>query len=479
MSQAGRFTDLERYREDPVGFAEQVLGLTLWSRQREMLEAIRDHSRVVVRSGHKTGKSLAAIAASLWWVCTRPMSRVILTAPTFAQTKAILWLELRRRIPAAGLGGDVPRDPAAGIEFDNGSRIEGISAAKTENLAGLSAPGGILFVVDEATGYPDELYEAVRGNMGGGGKLVGLSNATPQANWFVRAFQGDGNWFRMRISSEESPNVLEGREVIAGLATLEWLQEMREDCGPDYENDPVYQTRVLGIFPKASDDLIIGMDVIENAMNRWTPSDAGMFGPLVVGVDPARWGSDPSAIALVRGAHCYGIEELGGKQSGFDIAEAVFRLALPLRRGVDVTIPVVVDHKGPGAATVDALRHLVRERSLPFVVIEHEGDARARDPDRYANRRAEVWYELGKWLAQGGRIPRDEQLSRELTAARREYKGNLLAVERKDKTKRRGAGSPNRADALTLAASSGAAVVEPSYNAGGEGYQSRGRAQWM
>src|SRR5690349_12989939 len=46
-----------RYRDNPVGFAEDVLGLKVWEKMRAILEAVAGHRKVAVRSGHKVSKS--------------------------------------------------------------------------------------------------------------------------------------------------------------------------------------------------------------------------------------------------------------------------------------------------------------------------------------------------------------------------------------------------------------------------------------
>ena len=44
-----------RWRTDPVGFVRERLGATPWGKQREILEALRDHS-YVARSVRATGR---------------------------------------------------------------------------------------------------------------------------------------------------------------------------------------------------------------------------------------------------------------------------------------------------------------------------------------------------------------------------------------------------------------------------------------
>src|SRR5688572_28783242 len=47
----------ERYAGDPVGFAREIIGVRLWEKQIEILEAVRDYPRVTVRSSHCVGKT--------------------------------------------------------------------------------------------------------------------------------------------------------------------------------------------------------------------------------------------------------------------------------------------------------------------------------------------------------------------------------------------------------------------------------------
>ena len=45
------------WQADPVGYVREVLRFDPWSKQREILEAVRDHKRVAVRSCHGIGKT--------------------------------------------------------------------------------------------------------------------------------------------------------------------------------------------------------------------------------------------------------------------------------------------------------------------------------------------------------------------------------------------------------------------------------------
>src|SRR3954465_5002366 len=91
-----RIGELTSYQTDPVRFVREVLGSELWSRQVEILEAIRDPPQGTGRSGHGVGKTFVAACAALWWVYSFRPSLVLTTAPTARQVESLLWGEIRR-----------------------------------------------------------------------------------------------------------------------------------------------------------------------------------------------------------------------------------------------------------------------------------------------------------------------------------------------------------------------------------------------
>ena len=74
-----------KYKTDPVGFVEDVLGFQLTDDQTSVLLAITKHRRVAVKSGHKIGMSTVAAVAALWFYCTHAPCRVVFTSKTTRQ----------------------------------------------------------------------------------------------------------------------------------------------------------------------------------------------------------------------------------------------------------------------------------------------------------------------------------------------------------------------------------------------------------
>lgn len=61
-------TVLTEYASDPVGFAADVLGVSLTPDQQAILSELRDSPEVNVQSSHGQGKTFLAAIAVIWWV---------------------------------------------------------------------------------------------------------------------------------------------------------------------------------------------------------------------------------------------------------------------------------------------------------------------------------------------------------------------------------------------------------------------------
>src|SRR5688500_7999643 len=241
-------TVLHEYRDDPVAWCREVAGRGLWLRQAQIAQAVSEFVRTSVASGHKVGKTELAALIVAWWVTTRPEGRAIATAPTSRQVKQALWRALRRlwrSLEAAGvhLLPEPPTDPSTGLNWPDGRQILGFAADNPDNVSGPSG-AEMLVVVDEAAGVEDNVWEAIQALRAGGGPVLALGNPTRTNGWFYESLRG--GWESFSISSLESPNVVENRIVIPGLATREWIEEIAEDYGVD---SPVYAVRVLGKPP--------------------------------------------------------------------------------------------------------------------------------------------------------------------------------------------------------------------------------------
>src|SRR6266568_4738546 len=105
----------DHYARDPVRFAHEILGVEPWSRQCEILCAVRDYPRVAIRSGHKIGKSTTAAICALWFYSSFRDARVVLTSTTSRQVDQILWREVRMLRARGGRCLDCKREDPEGL----------------------------------------------------------------------------------------------------------------------------------------------------------------------------------------------------------------------------------------------------------------------------------------------------------------------------------------------------------------------------
>ena len=116
------------------------------------------------------------------------------------------------------------------------------------------------------------------------------------------------------------------------------------------------------------------------------------YGPLLLGVDPARFGDDRTAIIRRQGRVAYGLETYVKKDT-MEIAGIVKTI-------IDNEKPyrVFVDVGGLGAGVVDRLQELC---GRDIIVAVNAGSS-PFDARKYLNKRAEMWAMCKEWLLDEG-----------------------------------------------------------------------------
>jgi hypothetical protein len=463
-----------KYRYDPVGFCISVLGFAPTSRQILILEAVRDHQRVAIPSGRKTGKSRSLAAIALWWFCCWDDATVVIVAPCERQITEVTWYDLVGLFHASGRclacavrdpDGPRPCEHATPVDGELSAsvrsglrqgqrRVIGLAPRNSDNARGISGPHQ-LWLVDEASGVARAIYEAADGNRAAGAKLVVAGQPTSRATWFYDACERLG-FHVIRIASTSSPNVTMGRVVVPGLASISWVDEKREDWGG--EDDPRFQIEVLGLFPTREDLRLINDEEFSACNERHEAVDlAKVQGPLFVGIDPAGGrGADKSAIVLRRGGVVLAMLAFNGAtdviMSELDIQLRKFRRT--------PTEPVTVNfdaHSDFGAELGRALhdRKIKSDDALTYNPLTMKGDPKTNPAlrDSRCSRLVDAMYlNLSIRLKSDAAVPFDATLREELLfwefQADREVEGSQLISKR---AFRRALGrSPDLSDALAF-----------------------------
>ena len=212
----------ELYFDDPVLWAEEVLGAELYSKQKEMLRSLANNKRTAVKSAHSTGKSYTMGIAACWWVATRgPNSLVVSTAPTYAQVNKILWEEIRKHyvehnLPGKITQGDEWKVPVEGYDEKGNKRVIEKQVAFGRRPAdmdmsafqGLHRPDGVLFLIDEAVGCPEMIFTAAEVNTTAENcRILAIANPDDYQSAFGKIFKrNDHTWNKMSISAMDTPN---------------------------------------------------------------------------------------------------------------------------------------------------------------------------------------------------------------------------------------------------------------------------------
>lgn len=469
------------WRLYPDEFARDVLNYHPTPFQIPTMRAIARSLLVALRSGHKIGKSDLAAVIAIWFWFLFSHARVILTAPTGHQIEDVVWRAVRQRFLGAPveLGGTLYDTPYKGLQltFGDGEQreIKGLSTSSAEAFSGISSPN-VLYIGDEASGIPKEIFEAIHGNRAGQARLLLLGNPTQPDGEFYDAFHSSRSIYVTH--HVDSAEVAEWNETgerdefnvpmhrVPGLATKVWLNERETVWIP---GTPVHDIRIRGNFPAQGVNQVIPLALIERAHAGWPTHLIDHSQPLEIGVDVAREGDDETVFAPKRGLYVWPLYVHRGAPGEPDpneahkISDALIDLLPRWLRPGEGRMPgtvkpiVKVDVIGWGSGVRDVLangtspKYKIRYSELVDVVGVNVAET-ADDATSYVNLRSQLSFGLRDFLARGGVLPPDERLDEELRSPRYDFdSAGRHRVEEKKYVKERLGRSPDRFDAVALA----------------------------
>ena len=444
----------DEYLNDPVRWARERLGANLWSKQREIIESIRDNRRTVVRSCHAVGKSFVSAIIATWWIeCHKPGEAFVVTsAPTAAQVRAVLWREINRAHAKGKLIGRT-NQTEWWLQMPNGEE-EMVGLGRKPGNMDTSAFQGIhqkyvLVIFDEACGIHTQLWDSGDSLISNkGGRIVALGNPDVPETEFEAVSKPGSGWNSIQISAFDTPNFTGEPipdELRHSLISPIWAHEKLRKWGAD---NPIYISKILGEFPDTTVDGLIPVKYIRQAQDaELEPST-----PVELGVDVGG-GGDKTSICLRRGdvfriirrdRNPDTMQTLGNILSDVESNRATSARvdSIGIGRGVKDRAKEIAN---------DQSKHLDTRRIAATVHGVNVGNA-AIDNKSYINLRAEGFWNLRERFVEG-RIdidPADDDLAAQLVDIRYKRSAGRIQVESKDDMKRRGKSSPDDADALML-----------------------------
>lgn len=200
-----------------------------------------------------------------------------------------------------------------------------------------------------------------------------------------------------------------------------------------------YPNNSTEAFQLTGEDTYIQSDLVMRARK----SKCESYGTMVLGVDPARFGDDRTAIVRRHGRKAFGLETYIKKDTMeiTGIVHSIYQEEKPDK--------IFVDVGGLGAGVVDRLNELLPKG----IVIAVNAGSTPLNARAYLNKRAEMWGLLRDWLDdnQSVQIPDSDELHADLCNIRYKIDSNSrLVMEQKAEMKKRGIRSSDTADALCL-----------------------------
>lgn len=401
-----------------------------------------DTLRLAVASGRGIGKSALVSWLVLWMMTTRIGATVIVSANSESQLRSVTWAEITkwssmaintywweisatRVAPAKWLTELVERDLKKGTRYWS---LEGRlwSAENPDAYAGVHNYDGVMLVFDEASGIDDSIWAVAAGFFTENTPnrfWCCFSNPRRNTGYFYETFHGKRAFWQNRQ--------VDARDVEGTDKNV--YQQIIDEYGPDSYQAHV---EVYGSFPSESDDQFIPANVVDEAMKR--PKHKDDSAPFVVGVDPARFGSDSTVIAIRQGRDIIEIK----KYKGDDTMTVVGHIIETIEQYKPAL--VCIDEGGLGAGVVDRLKEQrYKVRGVNFA-------NKSKNPMMYGNLRAQIWGDMKQWL-KTATIPSDRYLKSDLISPlmKPDSKGAIFLESKKD-MKARGLASPDAADAIAL-----------------------------
>jgi phage terminase large subunit len=438
-------------REGPIKYVREALGMEPTDQQQQLLASIGgfvpDGGKYgpSVASGQGVGKSACAAMIITWFlVCFRD-SLAHCTAPTERQLHSVLWGELDKMIRNSPFLSSVLEWRATRILVRGESPNWSAVAHTARNIEAVQGKHRkhMLMVADEASGIEDKFLQALLGGLTEPHNIaLMISNPTSTYGIYYDSHHKNRHlWDAMKFSARDTPR----------LVSPAHIARMEAQYGKD---SPIVKIRVDGEFPEQSSNSLIGVGSTEAAKERaiFIGQDASWS----LGVDPARFGADQTAMAIVHGNNVMYLN----REHGMDVVEVAGKVIATLREHPQI-LRVNVDEIGIGAGVVDVLMHQQGDGNIsPEVLICGVNVAEAADDTKeYPRLRDQMWFELGDRMKEG-RIAFGPECDPDLVDVMLadclpvEYHFTVIGqrqVDSKDDIIKKIGHSPDLADALALA----------------------------
>lgn len=441
---------LRRWREHPVLMVREEFGTEPDPWQIEVLEAFPHNARQIMKACKGPGKTTVLAWLGLNFLATRPHPRINATSITGANLDNGLWPEFAKWMNRSEFFRNTflwtktailhRQYPATWWARARTWPKKASAEEQAHAMAGLHEDYA-MWLLDEIGGYPQSIMVTAEAVLLSGieTKVVGAGNPTHTTGplyractvdrhlWHVTTITGDPDNPKAWVHSPRVNKSIGGRPTPADHA-----REQIKQYGRD---NPWVKVNILGEFPPASINALLGVEEVELAMQRRLPADVYQHQQKRLGVDVARFGDDRTVIFPRQGLASFRPVILRQAKTT-DIAARVMMASN--RWGAELTLVDDTGHWGHGV--IDNLT----TANFAAVGINYAG--KALDP-RFKNRRAEFYVKGSTAIRNGAALPFLPEMVPELTEITYSFVNGQFILEEKAQLKERIGISPDLADA--------------------------------
>lgn len=435
----GVLAKIAAWRCDPVAFVRECLNVVPDAWQVRVLTAAATRQRLAMCCGKGPGKTATDVWIIAWYLATRPHPRALVASGSEDQLRDTVIPELSKWFNRSFLLTEWFEVQKQRIVHRAAPETWWLSARSWsrsadpqtagESLAGVHEKYALV-CLDESAQMPESLLAIAEAALSTGSetRLVLSGNPTSKDGALFRAAVKDAqHWHVTHVSGdpddpERSPRI-----------SADWAKSMIDRYGRD---SPFVQVSVLGQFPDGSLNTLLAREEVLLAMQRPMLESIYRHSALVLGVDVARYGLDATVFCLRQGLRVLEFQ-IFRNLSNMDVAARV--CSLIDKHKVDATF---ID-AGAGSGVID------RCRQLGYTVTEVPFAGSPRLP-RYANKRAEMYWDMSEWVRDSGSMPYSTELLDELVAFSYAIKRDRIQCIDKEELRAVLGRSPDQADALAL-----------------------------
>jgi hypothetical protein len=438
-------------------------------------------------------------------------TKVFLIAPSERQVEDIMFPEISRLYNRANMRGFSLPGRLVGLGIRTEFKEWFMAGFKADSHSVVAWTGlhaaNIMFVVTEASGLPQLVFDGIEGNLHGNYRFVlafndntGIgyaSNTQKRKDWnkftlnclhapnvvnYIRVLSGEiaeeeykrnkipgqVDWHGVNDKVSNWCEVISPSDFIAEEGDFHWQNEDGNFC---YRPNDLFRVKVLGLSPKEASGALIPKAWMEAANARWVELRRARHIPgeaLRLGVDVAGMGRDSSSFCPRYGnfVDTFRMIQSGGTANHMEIvgiihneirsktikANGIFPKAFLdtigegagcYSRLIEMNVPGVFSVKGSASATTESDEPLTD--SLTGVY-------------QFFNLRAYLHWAVRDWLnpasKTGAAIPPDDELFEEATSIQWKFRSDgKIEIEKKDGVnglKSRLKRSPDKWDSLTL-----------------------------